>query len=97
MLDGGRDVTGMRGFLGALEFFEGFGGDAELTDRNRVGGMGGRGSGIGFKTKTNGHPRIVEVEGGTAAVNFAKLGSVISPRLRVNIRSDGKREENKDR
>ncbi len=97
MLDGGGDVTGMEGFLGALEFFEGFGGDADWADGDRVGGMGRRGSGIGFETRANGRERIGGIEGGKAGVGCARLRSGISPGLRVKIRSEGKREENKDR
>jgi hypothetical protein len=83
--------------LGALEFFEGFGGDADLADGDRVGGMGRRGSGIGFETRANGRERIGGIEGGTAGVACARLRSGISPGLRVKIRSEGKRGENKDR
>src|SRR6266851_5700501 len=89
MLDGGGDVTGMKGFLGALEFFEGFGGDADLADGDRVGGMGRRGSGIGFETGANGRERIGGIEGAKAGVGCARLRSGISPGLSVKIEKSG--------
>jgi len=96
MLDRSAEVTGMKGFLGALEFFEGFRGDAELADGDRVDGMGRRGSGIGFKTRAKGGERIGGIAGGKAGVD-ARLGSWIALGLRVKIRGEGKREESKDR
>ena len=36
MLGGGVDIAGLKGFSGALEFFQGFGWDAELADWDSI-------------------------------------------------------------
>ena len=39
---GCRHVAGVQGFLGAFVFFDGFGGDVELANRDRIAGRGRR-------------------------------------------------------
>ena len=100
MLDGGGDVAGMKGFLVALEFLDGFGGDAELADRDRVGGGPRRGCGIGSGARANGGEGIVGIVGiewGESVVDGGRRPTGAVPSLRVQVRSNEKREENKDR
>src|SRR4029077_6539603 len=90
MLDGGGDVAGMKGLLVALECIDGFGGDAELADRDRVGGGPSWGCGIGSGARGNGGGGVGGSEGGGAVVcggRMAAKGSLgsrgVSPSLTV--------------
>ena len=99
VLDGGRDVAGMKGFLGALEFLDGFGGNAELADGDRVGGGPRRDCGIRFWARTQDSEGVVEVDGVGSIVDGGgsrRLGCAMRS-LRVKIGGNEKREENKDR
>jgi hypothetical protein len=85
MLDGGGDVTGVKRFSGALEFLEGFGGDAELADRDRVGGGRRWGCGIGSGARANGGEGIVGIEGAESIIRGGRRPGVVAPSLRVKI------------
>jgi hypothetical protein len=78
MLSGGAQIAGLECFLGALELFEGFGGNAELAGRNQVVGVRRR-RGFGcrwggrFETQTKVLPRVINDTG-----NSAVCGSLVA-------------------
>ena len=99
VLDGGRDVAGMKGFLGALEFLDGFGRDAQLADGDRVGGGPRRCRAIRSRVPVKCRERIGDIEDGGSIVDGGgsrRLGCAMRS-LRVKIGGNEKREENKDR
>jgi len=101
VLDGDRDVAGMKGFLGALEFLDGFGRDAELADGDRItGGRRGRWRrGIRSSVPVKCRERIGDIEDGGSTVGGGGSGRLgcATCSLRVKTGSNEKREENKDR
>src|SRR6202048_3805648 len=62
MLSGGADIAGLKGFLGALEFLDGFRGDAELAHWDSVTRVRRRACGIRFGTCEHDPGRIGGVE-----------------------------------
>ena len=85
MPDGGGEVAGMKRFLVAFEFLEGFGGDAELANRDRAGGGPSRGRRIRFGARANDCERIVGIEGGRSIVSGGRGPGAAAPSLRVKI------------
>src|SRR6201984_1966271 len=99
MLDGSGNVAGMKGFFGALEFLDGFGGNAELADGDRVGGGRCRRRAIRSSVPVKRRERIGDIEDSGSIVGGG--GSVrpgcATRSLRVKIGDNEKREENNDR